>query len=233
MVAGRPKVLAPVLGRPFLAHLLEALAAQGVREVVVSTGHLGEQVEAFVAGERWGGLRVRCVREEAPLGTAGALRFAAAAAGVEGPFVAMNGDTWLGGPLAELAAFHRARSGAVVSLALARVPSTDRYGRVELDPATGAVRGFVEKAPGQGPGWINAGVYLLAPGALAGIAPGAPASLERDVLPPLVGAGLYGCPLPGAPFLDIGTPEDYARADRVLAGLEAGVPAPTARGEPT
>jgi NDP-sugar pyrophosphorylase family protein len=230
-VADRPKVLAPVLGRPFLDHLLRLAAEQGVREAVVGAGHLGEQVEAFVAAGEWGSLRVRCVREEAPLGTAGALRFAAGAAGIAGPFLAMNGDTFLGADLRDLVRWHAERPGAVATMALAQVPATDRYGAVDVDDR-GAVRAFREKEPGGGPGWINGGVYLLEPAALAGVEAGRAASLERDVLPALVGRGLYGCPFPGAPFLDIGTPEDYARAAAVLAGARPHPDTPSPAGAP-
>ncbi|HEY0021105.1 MAG TPA: nucleotidyltransferase family protein [Longimicrobium sp.] len=226
VVADRPKVLAPVLGRPFLDHLLRFLAAQGVREAVVSTGYRGEQIDAFVGAQDYGALRVRCVREREPLGTGGALRWVLDREGWTGAFAAMNGDTFLGLELASLAAFHRARPDALASVALARVPATDRYGRVESDPATGRVRAFVEKAPGQGPGWINAGVYLLEPAALAAVRPGQAASLERDVLAALAGGALYGHRLPSAPFLDIGTPEDYARAAQVLPRADAPHPHP-------
>ncbi len=76
VVPDRPKVLADVRGRPFLAYLLDNLVVQGVREVVLCTGYLGEQIrKAF--GETWGPLRLWYSQEEAPLGTAGALRLAA------------------------------------------------------------------------------------------------------------------------------------------------------------
>jgi histidinol-phosphate phosphatase family protein len=69
-----PKVLVEVEGRPFLHYLLRLLRAQGATEVVLSIGHLGEQVEAFLAAEP-PALPVRVVREAQPLGTAGALRY--------------------------------------------------------------------------------------------------------------------------------------------------------------
>ena len=80
--------------------------------------------------------------------------------------------------------------------------------------------GFEEKgavspgsaSPGADGAWINAGAYVLAPEALAGVVPGAFASLERDVFPGLVARGaLWARRFPDAPFLDIGTPEDYAK----------------------
>ena len=216
-VADRPKVLAPVGGAPFLSHLLAHLARQGFTDVVLATGYLGEMVEACAGdGSAWG-VRLRYAHEPEPLGTGGAVRFAAHAAGIAGPLLVMNGDTFFSAPLGELVAFHRAREGAAASLALARVEDAARFGTVVHDPASGLVSEFVEKGAQTGPAWINAGVYVLEPAALAGQAPGPAAfSLERDVFPRLAGHALYGCPFPDAVFLDIGTPGDYARAPDVL-----------------
>ena len=229
VVGDRPKVLAPVAGRPFLQHLLKHLAAEGVGEVVLSTGHLGEQVEAFVAEHSPDGMSVRCIRESSPLGTGGALAFAAKEAEIQGPFVAMNGDTFFGGSVAELVEVHSTTPEAKATIALARVDSAGRYGRVLFDEdeagAPVRVTGFAEKeapvseatAPAAGPAWINAGVYVLAPGAPADVPSGERVSLERVVFPQLVEEGaLWALRFPDAPFLDIGTPEDYARAALLL-----------------
>ena len=76
VLADRPKVLAEINGRPFLACLLDQLANAGCRSVILCTGYLGEQIySAF--GESYGSLlRLGYSREERPLGTAGALRLA-------------------------------------------------------------------------------------------------------------------------------------------------------------
>ena len=222
-VADRPKVLAPVAGAPFLLHQLRFLARAGARHVVLATGYLGEQVEAWAADHAPDGLRVRCVREREPLGTGGALAHAARAAGLAGPFVALNGDTFFGGDPGALVEAHR-RAGAEATLALAHVPEAARYGRVAFvpDDDTGApvrVTGFAEKGAA-GPGWINAGVYVLGPPTVEALPEGRAVSLEREVFPGLAARGaLAALRFPAAPFLDIGTPEDYARAPGVLATL--------------
>ncbi len=222
VVADQPKALAPVAGEPFLAHLLRHLQAAGVDDVVLATGYLSEQIEAFAETQAPTGLRVRCVREDEPLGTGGALAHAVRATGTEGAFLALNGDTFFGGDLHRLVTVHE-ETGAAVTMALAHVEATDRYGRVLLadDAASGGrVAGFVEKQAGAGPGWINAGVYAIAAGVLDDVEPGAFVSLERDRFPGLVAAGaVQGVGFPGAAFLDIGTPEDFARAPAVLSAL--------------
>ncbi len=217
VVGDRPKVLAPVAGEPFLGHLLGHLRRQGFADVVLSTGYLGEMVEAYAAdGARWR-LRLRYAREPKPLGTAGALRFAADALDLREPFLALNGDTFFSGSLPRLVAFHRQKPGAQASLALVRVDHADRYGTVQVDAETDAVTAFVEKQPGHlGPAWISAGVYVMAPALLAGVPPGRNVSLERDVFPRRIGQGLYGCRFEDAVFLDIGTPEAYAQAASLL-----------------
>src|SRR5262249_5629526 len=108
-------------------------------------------------------------------------------------------------------AFHR-ESAADVSLALAPVPDTSRFGTVETGPGGRLVR-FREKDPGGGPGWVNAGVYLLGRSLVEEIPPGRPVALERDLLPGWAARKrCYGFP-GGRRFLDIGTPESYARAE--------------------
>ena len=216
VVADRPKVMAPVGDEPFLGHLLRHVRRQGGTEVILSTGYLGEMIEAYAGdGSAWD-LAVRYAREPAPLGTGGALRFAADTMGLTMPFLAMNGDTFFSGALGRLLAFHQEKPDAGATLALYEVPRADRYGTVQTD-TSGAVTAFVEKQAGQAEAaWINAGVYVLEPDLIATIPPEKKVSLEREVFPAWIGRGLYGCRFPEATFLDIGTPEDYACAPAVL-----------------
>ncbi len=207
VVSHRPKVLAETCGRPFLSCLLDQLMTAGVAEVVLCTGYLGEQVEAAF-GNSYRDLRLIYSRESAPLGTGGALRDALPRV-VCDPVLVMNGDSFFQVDLPALRAYHQARA-ARATLALARVPDTQRYGRVTL-AEDGRVLAFEEKGRQGGPGWINAGIYLVGRELLASIpSPGA-VSLERQCFPAWIGDGLYGYPGPGR-FLDIGTPESYAAA---------------------
>ncbi len=217
-VADRPKGLAPVLNRPFLTHLLDQFAAAAVRRAVLLTGFGAEQVRRDL-GTTHAGLTLVHSPEASPLGTAGALR--AAAAHLTAPTVLLlNGDSYCHADLAAFAAFHRLRR-ADVSLVLTRVEDAGRFGRVETDLA-GRVTAFAEKQAGGGPGWINAGLYLLARRLLDEIPAGRPVSLEREMLPAWVGSAcMYGFPCRG-PFLDIGTPESYAVAEAFFASLPAG-----------
>jgi D-glycero-alpha-D-manno-heptose 1-phosphate guanylyltransferase len=214
-IGERQKVLAEVNGRPFLAWILDQIAHAGFRDVVLCTGFGADAVEAAF-GAAYGPLRLRHSREPAPLGTGGALRRALPL--LRGDVVlALNGDSFCDVDLAALWAEHQAgHRGA--SLVLVEVEDTRRYGRVEVDP-DGRVRGFTEKQEGGGPGWINAGIYAVARAWLEAIPADRPVSLERDVLPQWVEAGLYGYRVPGGGrFIDIGTPRSYADASRFFAG---------------
>jgi len=207
----RPKVLAPVGGRPFLDHLLEALAQAGIRRVVLCLGHMAEKVIAHVEAHPQP-LAVKWVVEPRPLGTGGALRFARPA--LKGMALVINGDTWLGFDLPGLLARFNA-SGARGALVYAEVPDCARFGRLEID-AQGFVAAFHEKDPAHaGPGPINSGVYLLGPALLDRLAAGDAVSLERDFLEKLSPGSLLAYPAAG-PFIDIGTPESLAQAAAII-----------------
>jgi NDP-sugar pyrophosphorylase family protein len=214
VVADRPKVLAEVAGRPFLAHLLDKVARSGVREVVLCTGYLADQVEATF-GARYSGLEIRYSREVVQLGTGGALRLALSHTHAQ-MLLVLNGDSYCTVDLEAFSAWHAERN-LTASLALTRVTDTQRYGRVQLDQA-GKIGRFDEKGAASGPGWVNAGVYLVARERLNSIPADVPVSLERDVFPRWVGDGLFGY-RSAAELLDIGTPASYAQAAVFLAGL--------------
>jgi NDP-sugar pyrophosphorylase family protein len=204
----RPKVLAQVSGRPFLAYLLDMLRAASVKRVVLLTGYRGEQVESAL-GEYYQGMSLVYSAESSSMGTAGALR-AALPKLDSSTILLLNGDSYCGMDLHAFAAFHR-RRGADVSMALTCVEDVDRYGRVATT-AEGLVTAFVEKQPASGPGWINAGVYLLERRLIKEIPTGRPVSLEREMLPSWIeGKKVYGHRR-ARPFLDVGTPESYLAA---------------------
>jgi NDP-sugar pyrophosphorylase family protein len=219
-VGDRQKVVACIRGRPFLTYLLDLLGAAGVRNVVLCTGYLGEQVRSTL-GDEYRNLRLRYSKEESPLGTAGALRLALPLLASD-PVLVMNGDSFCDADLAALWAWHRER-GAAATLFLTEMPDTKRYGRVEVD-ADGHVTAFAEKGSQSGPGWINAGIYLLRPGLISTIPANRPVSLETEAFPSWIGRGLYGYKGKGR-FLDIGTPESYERAEQFFASWTAGPPA--------
>ena len=210
VVSDVPKPLAPVSGRPFLAWLLDRLATSGMRRCILATGYMAEVIEQAI-GSTWQGMQVVYSVEPEPLGTGGAVRLAATHVEGDGVHV-LNGDTWLAySPAALEAAAHGANTP--MAIALARVDEVARYGAVEV--AEGRVSAFREKGE-SGPGWINAGCYYLHASTLAELPDGA-FSLEREVLQPLAERGQVAAFGDTEGFIDIGVPEDYARAQALFA----------------
>jgi len=211
VVADVPKPLAPVAGRPFLAWVLDHLAGNGIRRAVLATGHMAGKVEAAI-GRRWSGMDVDYSVESEPLGTGGAVRLAAATLHGEGAHV-LNGDTFLRYSPAGLEDATRA-AGAIAGLALAQVGDVSRYGAVQV--VDGTVATFREKG-GRGPGLVNAGCYFLTAGALDALPAQAAFSLETAFLHPQAGTGRLAAFAQTSGFIDIGVPEDYARAQELFA----------------
>lgn len=202
------KVVAPIDGEPFLTRILRNLQTAGVRRVILALGYLAGDVMAAIAPMTPAGMTLIPSIEETPLGTGGAIRHALALIGTEEVLVA-NGDSVIDYPLADFIAFHRHHQ-ARASMLLCEVPDVSRYGTVTLD-GYGRISSFHEKqANAHHPGIINAGVYLMTRTLIAGF-PETPHSLETAVLPGLCGDGLHGLST-NAPFIDIGTPDDYGRA---------------------
>lgn len=214
VLADRPKPLARVAGRPFLAWILDMVVAAGVRRAVICTGYLAHMVEDEL-GRQHGSMELSYSREETPRGTGGALLDALQQTSSE-TILALNGDSLCLADLRQFAAEHRRRA-AVTSLLLTQVNDCSRYGRVELD-ADGRVRAFVEKGGEAKPGWINAGVYLIRRDALLDWPSSSePVSLEREIFPFWQTSGqLWGHAQGAAPFIDIGTPQTLAAAEGFL-----------------
>jgi D-glycero-alpha-D-manno-heptose 1-phosphate guanylyltransferase len=206
-----PKPLASIGDRPFLELLVRQLRHQGVRHLVMCTGHLADQVEEVFGTGRSLDVEIRYSKELTPLGTAGALRLAQEHLQGAADFFVMNGDSFLEVDLHSLLCFHRDHRG-LATITTLQVPNASRYGTVQVNP-DGRVTSFAEKTDTKAPGLVNAGVYVFSSNILNHI-PEGPSSLERDIFPRLLDHGVYGLEQQGV-FIDIGTPEDYARAQTI------------------
>lgn len=212
-VKDRPKPMAEVAGRPFVEWLVMALRAEGVRRVVLCTGHMHEAVARHFGDGGALGIEIVYSRELSPMGTAGAVRLALDKV-LSDCFLTLNGDSFCRVDLARFVETHVSR-GARASLWLIPVNDCSRYGSVILGD-DGAVLSFQEKDSTRSAGLINAGVYLFQREALAAIPTGREVSMEKEVFPRLAGHGLYGVKGAG-PFIDIGTPAAYAEAQNFFA----------------
>src|ERR1700719_4020603 len=222
VLSSKPKPLALVGNVPFLQLLVMQLRSQGVRRMIMSTGYLADQIEeAFGDGRLWNS-HIQYSKESQPLGTAGAVKFAERHLEQSTDFLVVNGDSFMDIDIPEFIRFHCQHRG-VVSMAVREVPDAARYGTVHLD-AFKRIIGFSEKTGNRSPGIINAGVYMFKRAVLEQI-PQGPSSLEKDLFPRLLREGMYAFEQDGM-FIDIGTPEDYARAQELCQKLYQAAIAP-------
>lgn len=210
-----PKPMAPLNGRPFLEHQLDYWIGQGVRRFVLSVGYKHETIEHHF-GNSYRGSQIEYAVENEPLGTGGGLLVAAGKIMNSGPLLILNGDTFFEVRLADLRAFHD-RKRADITLSLFSVDDNTRYTGVDIDNEQRITR---LKSTGSGKQLINGGVYLMNATVLPELPfhSGDKVSLENDLLTQALASGkrLYGHNVDGR-FIDIGIPEDYARAARILA----------------
>ncbi len=205
-----PKPMAPVHGRPFLAHVLDQLVNAGFKTAIFAAGYRHEAIRSYF-GPEYRGLALHYSVEGEPLGTGGAIRLACEQAKARDVFV-LNGDTYLELDFRAMLAAH-VREGSHISMAICHVPDVARYGALEL--SDGTVKGFLEKGR-SGPGWINAGTYVLGPDLCARLRPQGAFSFEQDLLAPEVSSIRPLAFRAAGLFIDIGIPEDYARAKQIF-----------------
>jgi D-glycero-alpha-D-manno-heptose 1-phosphate guanylyltransferase len=183
VVPSTPKPLAAVGVKPFLELLVEQLRNQGVRRLIMCSGYLADQIEnKFGDGSAWD-VAIEYSREVQPLGTAGAIKLAQTHLTEDSTFLVMNGDSFVEIDFGQLIRAHLEKN-ALATIATAAVQNAARYGTVR--------------------------VYIFNRSIFAHISEGA-SSLERDVFPRILDRGVYAFEHSGM-FIDIGTPEDYARA---------------------
>jgi mannose-1-phosphate guanylyltransferase len=208
-----PKPMLPVGHLPIIERLVANLVRGGVDDVTLALGFKPEPfLEAFPDGT-CAGARLHYAVEPEPLDTAGAIRFAALAAGIDETFVVANGDVLTDLDVASLVAFHRER-GAETTLHLIAVEDPSAFGVVALDDS-GRIERFVEKpAPGTAPSnFVNAGTYVLEPSVIGRIEPGVKVSIERVTFPAVVAEGRAYAMATDDYWIDTGRPEEYRIAN--------------------
>ena len=208
-----PKPMVPVLGRPFLFWLTAFLSRFGLADFVYSTGYRAEQIDAWCASDALPGLKRRTCAETSPLGTGGGVLNCLE--GCRDWVLVVNGDGLCLSGIPELLAV-RSMAAATGGLIGVSVPDAARYGSLSVD-AEGDLTAFREKVPGQG--LINCGIYLFRTEALRELGPARPLSMERNLIPGLIGNGarLRVVAVDDTPFIDIGTPETLAAAESFIS----------------
>ena len=212
VVPDLPKPMAPVAGRPFLAWVLDRLVESGFESAMLAVGYRHEAIHDHF-GDSYRGLALRYSVESTPLGTGGGIRLAADHVTAFPVFV-MNGDTFLELDYRAMLAAHQ-QANSHLSVAACREQDVSRYGALELEGDH--IQLFLEKGC-SGPGFINAGVYLISSEILQMIPAGEPFSFEQQLLVPRVQEIRPLAFRTEGRFIDIGIPEDFQRAQQLFAG---------------
>jgi len=221
LTCNTPKIMVPVLNRPFFEHLVGYLKVHNIIDIVLAVGKSPEQIQDYFGDGSKFGVRIAYSIEDFPMGTAGAVKNAERF--LDDSFTVFNGDIFTDIDLSAMMRLHR-ENKAIASLALTPVEDPTIYGVVETD-SQGRVKRFIEK-----PSWdkvttnmINAGIYILDPDILSYIAPNTFSMFEHDVFPPLLekGQAIYGYPFQDY-WIDIGTPDKYLKLQHDLLQRYAG-----------
>lgn len=209
-----PKPLVPLGDAPILEVIVKQLARAGVKEIVISTGHLAHLIEAYFGDGARFGVPIRYVREEKPLNTAGALRLIS---GLAEDFLVMNGDILTSLDFKALMALHR-KSGAA-----ATISTTTRESKIDFGVVNAGQSGFLDSFT-EKPTYtfqVSMGVNVLTRAAIGTISDGEAIGMP-DLLLRLkeLGHKVY-CHKSDAYWLDIGRIDDYERAQEEFAGKRA------------
>lgn len=203
--------MASVAGKPFLSYVIRYYMSQGIDRFIFSLGYKGEIVQHYLH-HHFPGLDYVTVVEPEPLQTGGAIQLALQHAHTDNVLV-LNGDTLFKVKLHELDAAHQAHF-AECTLALKPMEHFDRYGAV-VTGGDGRILTFEEKKFVEH-GLINGGVYIVHRPAFMAMTWPAVFSFERDYLQKYCAGKVFFGSTQSGYFIDIGIPEDYARAQHEL-----------------
>jgi mannose-1-phosphate guanylyltransferase len=216
----RRKELVPVLDRPLLEYRLTNLRDHGVRNIVLACAQGTQEIEQRFGNGAALEVSITYVYEDRPLGSGRAVKEAARAAGAMGTVVVCNGDILTNIDLTSMIQQHR-WTGAAMSMSLAPVDDPWNFGVVAVDDELRITR-FVEKpAQGEQPSnLINAGTWIWEREVLARIPDDDSAVrdqfAERVLFPGMIAGGLRIQGFTEDLWVDVGSPERYVRANRLL-----------------
>lgn len=211
-----PKPMVPVAGVPYLEHQLRLLGQQGIDDIVLLTGYLGEQIEEhFADGEDWG-LSIRYSREQHPLGTGGAIREAGEL--LADKFLLIYGDSYLPIQYTEVLAFlsERGTQGAMVVYD-GRLEDTDVKNNIAVDEKGYVVRYDKDVASDPQLTHVEAGVLALERSIVGRLSDAEKVSLEQEIFPLLIAERQMVAFPTRQRFYDIGTPDRLQAIERILS----------------
>ena len=206
-----------MVNKPLLQWIYERLAKNNIQEAILAVNGL---TAFYIKRQRIPkyGLRIKYSIDppKKPLGTGGPIKNAERLIGDSDPFFVLNGDIYAELSYTEILKVHK-KNKALATIALCEVEDPTRYGVAEVTKE-GRIKRFIEK-PSRGTSptnLINAGIYVLSPEIFDYIPKEKKISMEREIFPKLVEEGkLFGYIINGL-WMDIGKPEEYIQANRIL-----------------
>lgn len=205
-----PKSLMPVGDKPTLEIIIRQLKSQGLEDIIITVGHLGELIMSFLGDGSNLGVNIKYSKEDKPLGTAGGL--GSIKEDLKDSFLMMNGDTLTTLNFLDLVNFH-IENKAIATIALKKREVYIDFGVVELD-SNNVIRGYTEKPSIDH--LVSMGVYIFTPKVLGYIRPNEYLDFP-DLIKQLISNGetVKGYVYDGY-WLDIGRPDDYERANKEI-----------------
>lgn len=207
VIADIPKPMAPVADNPFLKYIFDYLVQHKISCVVLAVGYKYEHIYNFF-GDKYKSLELKYSVEEEPLGTGGAIRLAVEQVN-NNEFFIINGDTFFDVDLLQFEQFAKA-SKSDLAIALKPMHSFDRYGSVEVEGDK--ILSFKEKQFVEA-GLINGGVYYCGKPLFSKFGVNQKFSFEKDLMEKSVNEKNLTGYISDTYFIDIGIPEDYAKAN--------------------
>ncbi len=184
LTEGMPKPMIPILGRPMMEYILEAVREAGITEILVTLHYRPNLIQDYFGdGSEWG-VHLEYAIEDEPLGTAGSVKNGGHF--LDEPFLIISGDALMDYDLSALMDYHQ-KTGALVTFCLARVQDPSEFGIVVTDDK-GRVQRFQEK-PGPSEVFtdtVNTGIYVMEPRVLDDIPPETEFDFSHDLFPTLL-----------------------------------------------
>lgn len=200
-----PKPLMPVGDLPVLEILIRQMQACGIRQVILTVGHLSELIRTFFGDGQRLGVEISYAYEECPLGTAGPLSLIG---GLTETFLVTNGDILTDLDLNALVDFHHdSRAAATIAMHTRQVHID--LGVIQLNGGS-EITDYIEKPTLSYN--VSMGIYVFEPAVLACIPKGRYFDFP-DLVKALLAAGhkVAGYAFDGY-WQDLGRPDDYEQA---------------------
>jgi D-glycero-alpha-D-manno-heptose 1-phosphate guanylyltransferase len=213
VVQDLPKPMAAINGKPFLHYLFLYLTRQHIHHAILCVGYKSKAIESYF-GDKYLDVKITYSHEAEPLGTGGAIQQAFSQ--VNDKAFVLNGDTFFDIELAELMHFAVGHH-ADLAMALKPMQKFDRYGVVRTDEKE-KITAFEEKRWVE-QGTINGGIYFMDKSVFAATNHLSKFSFEKEILEQKVATSQFYGKAFEHYFIDIGIPEDFARAQHDFAQL--------------